>query len=190
VSVYLDEEVSTFARAITKELADIPEIAERLPINPDNADLFDACADGILGLHLLNKIEEDRIDFRVVNKGANLNIYKVRENLDMFFAGCRGLIKIIGIDAQSFLDKTPNLMLAVIWQIVRLIAVAAINLKDCNEIFRLLKDGEELADLMKLPPEEILKRWLNYHLAKAGQEPVNNLGKDLKDSKKLLYVLN
>jgi plastin-1 len=43
---------------------------------------------------------------------------------------------------------------------------------------------------LKLPPEEILKRWLNYHLNKAGQEPVNNLGKDLADSQKLMYVLN
>lgn len=89
------------------------------------------------------------------------------------------MIKIIGVDAQSFLDKTPNLVLAVIWQIVRLLATQTINLKDCNEIFRLLKDGEELGDLLKLPPEEILKRWLNYHLAKAGEAPVNNLGKDL-----------
>lgn len=127
---------------------------------------------------------------RTINRGSNLNIYKVRENLDQFFAACRGLIKIIGIDAQSFLDKTPNLMLAVLWQIIRLLATQAINLKDCNEIFRLLKDGEELADLMKLPPEEILKRWLNYHLAKAGEAPVNNLGKDLADSQKLMIVLN
>jgi len=127
---------------------------------------------------------------RTINRGSNLNIYKVRENLDQFFAACRGLIKIIGIDAQSFLDKTPNLMLAVLWQIIRLLATQAINLKDCNEIFRLLKDGEELADLMKLPPEEILKRWVNYHLAKAGEAPVNNLGKDLADSQKLMIVLN
>jgi len=42
------------------------------------------------------------------------------------------MIKVIGIDAQSFLDKTPNLMLAVIWQIVRLLATQAINLKDCQ----------------------------------------------------------
>jgi len=71
-----------------------------------------------------------------------------------------------------------------------LLATQAINLKDCNEIFRLLKDGEELQDLLKLPPEEILKRWLNYHLAKAGEAPVNNLGKDLQDSQKLMVVLH
>ena len=116
-STYLDEEVSTFARSISNELKDCDDefVKERLPINPENADLFDAMADGLLGLHLLNKAEKDRIDMRTVNKGANLNIYKIRENLDQFFAGCKGLIKVIGIDAQTFLDKTPHLMLAIIW---------------------------------------------------------------------------
>ena len=28
---------------------------------------------------------------------------------------------MVGIDAQTFLDKTPNLMLAIIWQLVRLL---------------------------------------------------------------------
>lgn len=56
---------------------------------------------------------------------------------------------------------------------------------------RLAKDGEELADLMKIPPEEILVRWINFHLKAAGQDRVvTNLGKDLKDSQALYYVLN
>lgn len=82
VSTYLDEEVSTFSRSINKELAEIEELKERLPIDPDSTDLFDAVADGMIGLHLLNKLDPDRIDMRTVNRGANLNIYKVRENLD------------------------------------------------------------------------------------------------------------
>jgi plastin-1 len=40
-------------------------------------------------------------------------------------------------------------------------------------------------------PEELLVRWINFHLKAAGQEPfVKNLGKDLVDSKALFYVLN
>ena len=74
--------MSTFSRSINKELADVEEMKERLPIDPDSADLFDAVSDGMIGLHLLNKLDPDRIDMRTVNKGANLNIYKVRENLD------------------------------------------------------------------------------------------------------------
>lgn len=56
---------------------------------------------------------------------------------------------------------------------------------------RLAKEGEELKDLNKLKPEELLIRWINFHLEKAGQDRrVQNLGADLKDSKALLYVLN
>jgi len=33
-------------------------------------------------IHLLNKIEKESIDMRTVNKGSNINLYKVRENLD------------------------------------------------------------------------------------------------------------
>lgn len=155
-------------------------------------------SDGLVGLHLLNHAcgkdasgrKEQIIDFRTVNKGSNLNIYKVRENLDQFFAGCTGLIKVFGIDGTSFLDKNHTHILSIVWQLVRIINTKSINLKECENLFHLLQDGEEIADLQKLSVEEILKRWVNFHLKNAGQEPISNLGKDLKDSKKLLYVLN
>jgi hypothetical protein len=80
--------------------------------------------------------------------------------------------------------------LGVIWQIVRLVSTKKIKLKDCEGISSLLMEGEDIKDLLKLPPEEILKRWMNFHLANAGQGKINNLGGDLKDNKKLLYVMN
>jgi plastin-1 len=44
---------------------------------------------------------------------------------------------------------------------------------------------------MKLPAEELLIRWINFHLRKAGQErQVANLGKDLQDSFAIYHVLN
>ena len=61
----------------------------------------------------------------------------------------------------------------------------------CPNIFRLLKEGEEISALKKLSPEDVLIRWINYHLTNAGiAKIVNNLGKDLKDSEALIYVLN
>jgi plastin-1 len=83
------------------------------------------------------------------------------------------------------------MLLGVTWQLARLVAVQKIALKNCPEIYRLLKDGEELSDLMKLPAEDILVRWINYHLRKAGQtRQVTNLGKDLQDSFAIYHVLN
>ena len=100
------------------------------------------------------------------------------------------MIMVVGIDAQTFLDKTPHLMLGILWQLVRLVSMKSISLSDCPEIYRLLNDGEELNDLLKLKAEQILIRWMNFHLRAAGQEEIANLGSHLKDSKKLIYVLN
>lgn len=81
-------------------------------------------------------------------------------------------------------------MLGILWQLTRLLSMKNINLSECPEIYRLLKAGEELSDLQKLKQEDLLIRWLNFHLNAAGQEPIANLGSNLKDSKKLVYVLN
>lgn len=83
------------------------------------------------------------------------------------------------------------MLLGVCFQLARLMAVKKIDLRECPELFRLLNDGEELSDLLKLPPEHILIRWINYHLKEAGQDRrVKNLGKDLQDSEAMYYVLN
>ena len=56
---------------------------------------------------------------------------------------------------------------------------------------RLAEEGETLEDLMKLPPEQILIRWVNLHLAKNGQSRrIKNLGKDTADSFAMYHVLN
>ena len=74
---------------------------------------------------------------------------------------------------------------------MRMYLTKSIDLQHVPEIMRLAEEGEELKDLQKLPPEQILVRWINYHLKKRGQERrVTNLGGDLKDSIPLLYVLN
>jgi len=66
---------------------------------------------------------------------------------------------------------------------MRLYLTKSIDLKQCPEIMRLAEDGEQLQDLLKLPPETILIRWINYHLRKEKiDRKVNNLGGDLKDS--------
>ena len=58
---------------------------------------------------------------------------------------------------------------------------AKISLQNCPGLARLLKDGEDLSDLLKLSPEEILLRWFNYHLEQAGHpRQVKNFSGDIK----------
>jgi hypothetical protein len=52
---------------------------------------------------------------RAVNKGTNLNIYKVRENINLALTSAKGKIKLVGIEASAFLEKKPHLVLGVSW---------------------------------------------------------------------------
>lgn len=169
---------------------DDPDLADRLPIDPESDDLFHAMSDGLILIKLLNEVEEGRVDMRTVNKGSSLSIFKIRENLQQALTACAGMIKLVGIGADSFLDKVPHCILGVCYQTCRLIQTKTVSLKDVPEIMRLAKEGEELADLNKLPAEQILVRWMNFHLRAAGQKEITNLGKDIADSKACLYVLH
>jgi len=70
----------------------------------------------------------------------------------------------------------------VVWQLVKIHLLNSINLKNHPELVRLLETGEELADLLKLPPDQLLLRWFNYHLKRAGHKKIGNLHSDVRDS--------
>ena len=141
---------------------------------------------------LINAAADGTIDWRALNTKKNLNVYQVKENLNLALNACKGIgLRCPGINYQAFIEKKPHLILAILWQIMRMYLTKSIDLKNCPEIIRLAEEGEELHDLVKLPPETILIRWVNFHLKKSGIERrINNLGGDLKDSVALTYVLN
>lgn len=193
-STFSKEEKRTFTKLFNSTLKNDPFVGERFPIDANNEDIWYAMQDGMVLISLVNVIQKDTVDMRVVNFGKEglPNIYEVKQNIDLGINSCRGLIKVTGTNHNDFLEKKPIKLLGMFWQLARLIAVKKIQLNDCPEIYRLLKDGEELSDLLKCPPEDILIRWVNYHLRAADQHDrqISNLGKDLKDSQAMFYVLN
>lgn len=68
---------------------------------------------------------------------------------------------------------------------------ALINLKHNPFLIRLKREDEELSDLLKLPPDELLLRWFNYHLANSNYgKQVHNFSNDLKDGEAYVHLLN
>ena len=56
-----------------------------------------------------------------------------------------------------------------------------INLANHPGLINLLEDGETPEDLKKLSPEQILIRWVNYHLRNAGVDRrIRNFQEDIK----------
>ena len=90
-------------------------------------------------------------------------------------------IMIMNIRSEQ---KKCWLVLGLVWQLIRMHLFRQININEVTVMMilirmifstqvpglvSLLQEGETLADLMKLGPEEILLRWVNYQLEKVGK---------------------
>ena len=98
---------------------------------------------------------------------SNSNNYKENLNLCLNSAkmiGCR----IINITAPLIVERREHIILGLMWQIIRQQAESKINLQQNPYLIRLKQENEEIGDLLKLSPEQLLLRWFNYHLEKAG----------------------
>lgn len=101
---------------INEYLNSDPDVKDIIPINVENDDLFHSMEDGIILCKLINLAVENTIDFRAVNMKKNMNVYMVKENLNLALNAAKGLgMRLPGINAQAFIEKKPHLILAVLW---------------------------------------------------------------------------
>jgi hypothetical protein len=66
---------------------------------------------------------------------------------------------------KMYLFKQVRLAAAWLWS-GRLFSSLQISISNVPGLVNLLRDGEQLADLMKLSPEQLLLRWVNHQLEK------------------------
>ncbi|MCP9265646.1 Plsi protein [Dirofilaria immitis] len=122
----------------------------------------------------------------------HLNTYTKLENLTLALMSAQAIgCNIVNIDGDDLSKGKPHLVLGLLWQIIRIGLFNQIDLRHVPGLFRLLQESETLDDLRKLSPEQILIRWVNYHLAKAGVDrKLTNFTTDIIDSEIYTYLLN
>ena len=175
---FSEEERTAYVKVINSSLADDPICKKYLPV---------------LLCKLINKAQEGTIDERVINKKENMNIFQQVENLNLAISAAKSIgLNCIGLNYDSIMDgKNYIMVLGLMWQVVKLVVMRNIQLKHHPELIRLLNPGEQLSDLLKLSPEQLLLRWFNYHLKQAGYDkPIKNFSGDVKDSEKYTILLN
>ncbi|XP_076451114.1 plastin-1-like [Babylonia areolata] len=183
-------EQKAFAEWINRHLMDDPDCKGLLPLDNDGIELFKKMADGILLCKLINHSVPDTIDERTINK-TNMSLYRRHENLTLAVnsAGSIGCTTV-NIGPEDLAAGRPHLVLGLLWQIIRIGLLSDINLAHHPGLVNLLLDGETIEDLIRLSPEQILLRWVNYHLARAGTDrQISNFGDDIKDSEAYIYLL-
>lgn len=122
----------------------------------------------------------------------DMNTFQKTENQNLVVNSAKAIgCTVVNIGPQDLIDGTHHLVLGLVWQIVRIGLMSQITLANHPELFRLLEPGEDINDLLKLPPEQILLRWMNYHLKNAGSNKrVHNFSSDIKDSEAYTIVLS
>jgi len=181
-SVRVEEQIA-FSDWINTNLGHDPDLKHLLPIDAEGKLLYEKVKDGILLCKTINHSCPDTIDERAINK-KNLTIYTKHENLTLALNSAQAIgCNVINIDAHDLSKGKPHLVLGLVWQIIRIGLFNQITLEHCPGLASLLRDGETLEDLMRLSPENILLRWVNYHMERAGtNRRMNNFTGDIKDS--------
>ncbi|XP_027667584.2 plastin-1 isoform X1 [Falco biarmicus] len=187
---YSEEEKVAFVNWINKALQDDPDCKHLLPMNPSDASLFKSLADGILLCKMINFSQPDTIDERAINK-KKLTPFTISENLNLALNSASAIgCTVVNIGSQDLQEGRPHLVLGLLWQIIKVGLFADIEISRNEALITLLNEGEELDQLMKLSPEELLLRWVNYHLANARWQKISNFSQDIKDSRAYYHLLN
>lgn len=186
------EEIASYADLINFNHKDDEELKDLIPMNSENNDIFTASTDGRLFCKMVNKAVPGTIDPRAINKKLPLSVFHIKENLNLAINSAKSIgCVVVSIIPQLIMDKREHIILGFIHQLLRITFLGTINLKNHPYLIRLKKEGEELTDLLKLPPEELLLRWVNYHLKNANHKRmVTNFNVDLKDSENYTVLLN
>ncbi|KAJ8121193.1 hypothetical protein ONZ43_g2294 [Nemania bipapillata] len=164
-----EDERTEFTRHINAVLAGDQDIGDRLPFPTDTFEMFDECKDGLVLAKLINDSVPDTIDERVLNvagrKIKKLNAFHMTENNNIVIESAKGIgCSVVNIGSGDIIEVREHLILGLIWQIIRRGLLGKIDIKLHPELYRLLEEDETLEQFLRLPPEQILLRWFNYHL--------------------------
>lgn len=188
---YSDAEKVGFVDYINNWLKDDEDVKRMLPINKDSDDIFTVVGDGILLCKMINAAAPDTIDRRTINF-TKLNVYTKHENNILALNSAKSIgCCIVNIGAEDISKGKPHLILGLLWQVIRIGLFAKIDLSEVPGLVRLLRDGETIEDLRALSPEELLIRWVNYHLEQDGSmRRITNFSGDIKDSEVYSILLH
>jgi len=188
---FAESETIAFTRHVNDTLASDPDCTHVLPIAEDGLEIFEVLKDGVVLCKLINHAVADTVDTRCVHLGNDrpLSVYEVTENLNLAINAAIGIgCRVVNIGAGDIMTGSPHLVLGLLWQVVKAGIMATLNLKATPELIQLLSaeegdDPDALRELLALPPEKVLLRWLNHQIRRGAMVDVTvkNFGRDLKD---------
>lgn len=187
-----ESEKKAYIDHVNTYLEDDEDLSRLLPIDCSSDDLFHIVKDGVLLCKLINVAVPGTIDKRVLNIKENLNLWERVENHTLCLNSAKAIgCSVVNIGTQDLMEGRPHLVLGLISQIVKIQLLANVNLKETPELVEMVNDTEEIEELLHLPADKVLLRWMNFHLKKAGfKKSVSNFSSDVKDGEAYTVLLH
>lgn len=187
-----ESEKASYVAHINSCLAEDPFLKNLLPLDQSTNALFDLAKNGVLLCKLINVAVPGTIDERAINTKKDLNPWERNENHTLCLNSAKAIgCTVVNIGTQDLVEARPHLVLGLISQIIKIQLLADLNLKKTPQLMELVDDSKDVEELMGLPPEKVLLKWMNFHLKKAGYEKqVTNFSSDVKDGEAYAYLLN
>ncbi|XAR60893.1 hypothetical protein NMG60_11034433 [Bertholletia excelsa] len=187
-----ESEKASYVAHINNYLAEDKFLKRYLPLDPLTNDLFEIAKDGVLLCKLINVAVPGTIDERAINTKKILNPWERNENHTLCLNSAKAIgCTVVNIGNEDFIEGRRHLVLGLISQIIKIQLLADLNLKKTPQLVELVGDSKDVEELMSLPPEKILLRWMNFQLKKAGyQKTVTNFSSDIKDAEAYAHLLN
>ncbi|KAL1091782.1 hypothetical protein V6Z11_D07G181000 [Gossypium hirsutum] len=187
-----ESEKASYVAHINNYLAQDGFLNKYLPIDPSSNDLFEIVKDGVLLCKLINVAVPGTIDERAINTKRLLNPWERNENHTLCLNSAKAIgCTVVNIGTQDFIEGRRHLVLGLISQIIKIQLLADLNLKKTPQLVELVDDSKDVEELMSLPPEKILLRWMNYQLKKSSYKKiVTNFSTDVKDAEAYAHLLN
>ncbi|CAJ2670035.1 unnamed protein product [Trifolium pratense] len=187
-----ESEKASYVTHINNYLAEDEFLKKYLPLDPSTNDLFEIAKDGVLLCKLINVAVPTTIDERAINTKRLLNPWERNENHTLCLNSAKAIgCTVVNIGTQDLIEGRRHLVLGLISQIIKIQLLANLNLKKTPQLLELVDDSKDMEELMSLPPEKILLRWMNFHLKKTEYKKiVTNFSSDVKDAEAYAHLLN
>ncbi|KVH93154.1 Calponin homology domain-containing protein [Cynara cardunculus var. scolymus] len=164
-----ETEKASYVTHINNYLAEDKFLKDYLPIDPSTNALFDLAKDGVLLCKLINVAVPGTIDERAINTKKVLNPWERNENHTLCLNSAKAIgCTVVNIGTQDLAEGRIQLL-------------SYVDVKKTPELAAMVEDSKEAEELMGLPPEKVLLKWMNYQLKKSGyKKEVTNFSSDVK----------
>jgi hypothetical protein len=154
-----------------------------MPIDPNSDELFSVVSDGALFCKYLNVIQPGIIPPASI-KLRPKNTFEKSENHILSLDAAKKLgCSVVNIGPEDLIQGKPHLVMGLMWQLIKHDVLSKVSLREHPEIYQLTIDGStSLKEISESTPEDVLLRWMNFHLKNAGYgKTVSNFSQDMKD---------